>query len=531
MDPRSLHTTSGMKRTSPRRSLPNTPPDVPYTSRISRTPEMDSGSQKIKTTASRTVLGPEYLPCSISQQSDTILLRPDLGIRGENEIIDLTEDSPKKDTSRIGASPDEPKHSETRTRRQPISTPTRKSKRSSKDLPVTPEVVDLTTLDLPVLAKDNAHERPRVRETQSNQGRRQPKPATEDQLQSDQGAIREDDLSLSSPETSPSRLACIPPLNQMPNGQDTSSRCKYTAVNIDDNIASKLHERLVLDRSTDKYGDQKLGLVYIFKTPDGLDCSDGSDGLNLLKIGYTSGPTTTRQRRLRKCTNGLSLVHRTRLMLNARWAETLVKCELANLCRPFECGNCKKSNGKPTVHAEWFEVDRGLAIKTVERWRNFILQEPYEDSGFLKKEWRERLNNMEPAAINEDPLDHDSRWKRWSFVDATPSTNSPTTSNPSTNQSSESIPNISLPANPLISTEPNASANATTAMHTPSEDSLSDPSIIPLPSKEMPVIETLMKHPFYCLLFLFVLQNYYVCYILIAVFSILCIRQFLTKWS
>jgi hypothetical protein len=69
----------------------------------------------------------------------------------------------------------------------------------------------------------------------------------------------------------------------------------------------------------------------------------------------------------------------------------------------------------PAGTTEWFLVDTQEAIRVLHRWREFLRQDPYDESGQLKKEWKARLKGFDNALypIGEKIDDHDKRNKRW----------------------------------------------------------------------------------------------------------------------
>lgn len=68
---------------------------------------------------------------------------------------------------------------------------------------------------------------------------------------------------------------------------------------------------------------------------------------------------------------------------------------------------------------EWFEIDEETVIKVVERWKDFMLLNPYELDGKreLKTEWKLSVGQVEDPG-DERLEDHEQRWKRWSCIEA-----------------------------------------------------------------------------------------------------------------
>jgi len=98
--------------------------------------------------------------------------------------------------------------------------------------------------------------------------------------------------------------------------------------------------------------------------------------------------------------------------------EELVHSELANFNRVLKCGKCRTGKGEGSAHREWFAVSETVALHAVQRWRNFILEEPYDDNGILTDHWSEMLRpaNIPRQSAGEEYYDHElrnNRWNRW----------------------------------------------------------------------------------------------------------------------
>ncbi|KAH8587705.1 T5orf172 domain-containing protein [Bisporella sp. PMI_857] len=92
--------------------------------------------------------------------------------------------------------------------------------------------------------------------------------------------------------------------------------------------------------------------------------------------------------------------------------EKLVHAELQNFSRVFECQGCGAR------HKEWFAVTEEVALKTVQRWRKFIQQKPYDGNGILKDYWSQKILdiNLPSRKIGEksdDCKDQNERWTKW----------------------------------------------------------------------------------------------------------------------
>jgi hypothetical protein len=89
--------------------------------------------------------------------------------------------------------------------------------------------------------------------------------------------------------------------------------------------------------------------------------------------------------------------------------EKLVHCELQNYQHVFECLACG------TMHEEWYNVSEEVALQTVQRWRRFIDQVPYDPNGILKDHWSDKITSktMTYADDKEQWNDAQSRNERW----------------------------------------------------------------------------------------------------------------------
>jgi hypothetical protein len=73
--------------------------------------------------------------------------------------------------------------------------------------------------------------------------------------------------------------------------------------------------------------------------------------------------------------------------------KALVFCELLSLGTSVEiqcsCGY---------IHHELLDVSSVLALRSVQRWYQFVRLEPYDSEGYLKKEWLARLRRHTPES-------------------------------------------------------------------------------------------------------------------------------------
>ena len=153
------------------------------------------------------------------------------------------------------------------------------------------------------------------------------------------------------------------------------------------------------------------GGVYIFKAPEYFKmCRPGKPAL--LKIGKSANIKDRMIELKKNC--GISDISRVLdgKTLSIAWysrIEQLVHCELQNYRRIFRCLKCGKE------HHEWFEVSEEVALQSVQRWRKFMEQEPYDKNGILRDHWSNMivLGNMSHPEREEQWNDYQSRNERW----------------------------------------------------------------------------------------------------------------------
>jgi hypothetical protein len=90
---------------------------------------------------------------------------------------------------------------------------------------------------------------------------------------------------------------------------------------------------------------------------------------------------------------------------NARRVEQLCISELSHL-RDFTM--MKTPGGTETFLGEE-EVFR----QTIDRWTRFIKQEPYDETGLLKRKWEQKLAKLPTAPSGELGRDYSVRHRRW----------------------------------------------------------------------------------------------------------------------
>ena len=180
---------------------------------------------------------------------------------------------------------------------------------------------------------------------------------------------------------------------------------QHTPTEVDGRIERVMTQSVTMNNEDTLYGD-----VYILKhrTITNDPCT------RYLKIGYSV--ITDRRKREVSCQN-LRTVFAQRIA-HARRVETLAHRELSNFKRDYSC--CKKHHS-PSGKKEWYDVDEEVAIQVVQRWLNFMKQEPYGANGELKSFWKSRLSCRTRADDKKERFDdHHTRHKRWNtFVSPT----------------------------------------------------------------------------------------------------------------
>ncbi|RDL36005.1 uncharacterized protein BP5553_06617 [Venustampulla echinocandica] len=166
-------------------------------------------------------------------------------------------------------------------------------------------------------------------------------------------------------------------------------------------------------------GVDKEGHVYILKAPEYFQ-QNFPEGPPMLKIGKSADIPG----RINSLRTSCGLLDLARVEdpedrpLKLYWKiERLVHAELRNFNQILKCTKCRGKKGSETEHTEWFAVTEEVALRTVQRWRRFIQQEPYGDNGILKEFWSWKIisDNL-PKPKNEkwdDSKNRDERWTKW----------------------------------------------------------------------------------------------------------------------
>ncbi|KAE9375027.1 hypothetical protein N431DRAFT_336838 [Stipitochalara longipes BDJ] len=154
------------------------------------------------------------------------------------------------------------------------------------------------------------------------------------------------------------------------------------------------------------------GHVYIFKAPEYFQ-EKGKPAL--LKIGQSTDVEKRRKTLKKLCKiKDLTRVEDYEAVPLRMYEkiEKLVHAELSNYRRLFYCEECR------TLHQEWFEVSEDMALRTVQRWRRFIRQEPYNENGKLKDYWSNKIirERMGFPPTTKEVYDFYNSERRWTKI-------------------------------------------------------------------------------------------------------------------
>ena len=165
------------------------------------------------------------------------------------------------------------------------------------------------------------------------------------------------------------------------------------------------------------------GCIYVLKIPD---CPD------YVKIGRTKEDPDKRMNQLLKCGNELEVIDNgsyIKIPYHQR-VEKIIHLDLRNRQHTFTC-SCKQSKTNSsahvsdglTEHGEWFKIDVLEAIQTVNNWRDWMHQNPYDVDGNLKLEWKNRITVLSRDKTYHSRTIHeeDKAGKRWETFRSGPS--------------------------------------------------------------------------------------------------------------
>lgn len=156
-------------------------------------------------------------------------------------------------------------------------------------------------------------------------------------------------------------------------------------------------------------GTVREGFAYVLQAPKHFQ----DKGLApLVKIGYAKNVAVRIKDLYKNCKiEGLEQVSDDQAFAHALYEKTekLAHVELSNFQRKWLCDSCK------VLHGEWFEVAPEVAVQVVQRWRKFLENVPYTNSGILQSPWASLLERSGMPFSQKEELvtDHDSRNERW----------------------------------------------------------------------------------------------------------------------
>ena len=138
-----------------------------------------------------------------------------------------------------------------------------------------------------------------------------------------------------------------------------------------------------------------------------------------LKIGRTTKDIKDRQKAIEPCVGKTEVIYGKDLVQvsNHTRLERLIHTELWRRERKFQCFNCSQ---KHQSHREWFEgISDEEAIEVVNRWRNWMLSEPYR-SGKLRFLWQLRIRayTENDVAMRSLVLKDKGDWRWCDFMEA-----------------------------------------------------------------------------------------------------------------
>jgi hypothetical protein len=149
------------------------------------------------------------------------------------------------------------------------------------------------------------------------------------------------------------------------------------------------------------------GWIYVFESPQNAP--------GHVKVGKTRGEPQKRLAEWEMC--GITLIELEDSDRNAfehySVVESLISAELHNKRRTYEC----ELHHKPVKHGEWYEIEKQIALDSVDRWRQWIkYQKPFDDRGFLTPYWHWRVQKL-PKSIDNVDWDRWTRPSSWDYLD------------------------------------------------------------------------------------------------------------------
>ena len=174
-------------------------------------------------------------------------------------------------------------------------------------------------------------------------------------------------------------------------------------------------------KAKSNYGEpNKDGWIYILRIPEMP---------GYVKIGRTTQKVQQRRNQIAKCKKKIELElvddYCYSNISNHERVENLIHEDLKKERCFFHCPcarsrlsgsgtNTRDSHGNDgmTQHGEWFMIDESEASRRVEKWREWMRQEPYDENKQLKEDFRRRAKYCEKnMGILEEERRRNERWK------------------------------------------------------------------------------------------------------------------------
>lgn len=166
----------------------------------------------------------------------------------------------------------------------------------------------------------------------------------------------------------------------------------YKSTHMDDLAIAKALKKMVARPLSQP--DMKEGFIYIF-------WDEGNFGF--IKIGRTND-LERRLKEWNKCKSTHSYHPSSRdgrllKVPHVQRVERLIHIELTNIRKKRACDTCKNTR----THTEWFALSEAKAVEVFQKWRGWILQEPYEENDEGKWVIRPEMLNTIPEACKLEP--------------------------------------------------------------------------------------------------------------------------------
>jgi hypothetical protein len=156
-------------------------------------------------------------------------------------------------------------------------------------------------------------------------------------------------------------------------------------------VSSALHQQAISPLGSK---DSDPGFIYIFWD---------EENFGMVKIGYTNDLTRRLKQWNTKCKRQNSYHSSTESRVNmphAHRVEQLIHTELKKDRFRRKCDGCG------TMHDEWFQATEAHVVKVLKKWREWILQEPYEKDEESGK-WTLRPDMLDSLKHMCEPLPYD----------------------------------------------------------------------------------------------------------------------------